>query len=599
LTPDARGVKSLRTMQKRVPTRSTAGMLVLAASLAGCSPPPAPFVDASDGAGLGAPVPCYDAALADFDGDGLVDVYTGDHWAGAMLLRNLGNGRFENVVAGSGVDPGGDQHGHGWGDADGDGRPDLYVAIGADHGRALKANRLYRNLGGRFDDVATAANAQDPSGRGRGVTWVDYDRDGRLDVLVTNYRTPNALLRNRGDGRFEDHTAAAGLPAVGTSRAVWTDYDGDGWPDVLLLAGKGGLRLLRNRGDATFVDVTRAAGLPRRPPAVGAAFGDADGDGDLDLALTTGTEYPRAVALAAGTAAFTQIGRRAGVDLAASTPPTLTLVSWDAPVALDDAHLLVRDLGGGRWQIRWSGEHALSGRVGPAVTAATLVGAEPWRPRRTLRFYQNRGDGTFVARDVFARRPPRANGAGVAWGDLDDDGDLDLYVVQNGVEGADEPDAVFLNDGGGGLTLAAALPPAEARGSGVHLVDLDGDGRLDAFLTNGWGTSLSRGRHRLLRNIAPPAHWLVLDLVGTRANRPGLGAWVDVEAGGRHMVRYHAGGALYAQDLVPVHVGLGTAARARVTVRWPSGTVDVVDTDSDRRLRVVEGAAPAPPDQRR
>jgi hypothetical protein len=380
---------------------------------------------------------------------------------------------------------------------------------------------------------------------------------------------------------------------------VWTDYDRDGWPDVLLAAGRGGLRLLRNRGDGSFADTTEAAGLPRRPAAVGAAFGDADGDGDLDLALTTGEEYPRAVALSGGTAAFTQVGRRAGVDLVAGTAPVFRLLSWDEPVALDDPHLLLRDLGGGRWQLRWRGAHALSGRVGPAVTGATLVGADPWRPRRALRFYLNRGDGTFVGRNVFARRPPRANAAGIAWGDLDDDGDLDLYVVQNGVENADEPDAVFLNDGRGGLSLAAPLPPGAARGSGVPRVDMDGDGRLEAFLTNGWGTALSRGRHRLLRNVAPAAHWLVIDLVGVRTNRPGLGAWVDVEAEGKRQVRYHTGGSLYGQDLVPVHVGLGGAVRARITIHWPSGTVDVVESESDRRLRVVEGSAPVPAAQRR
>lgn len=582
-----------------MPTRAVTALLLLAATLAACTAPPAPFEDASDGAGLGGPVPCYDAALADFDGDGRVDVYTGNHWAGAMLLRNLGSRRFENVIATSGIEPGGDQHGHGWGDVDGDGRPDLYVALGADHGRALKANRLYRNQDGRFVDVGASANALDPPGRGRGVSWVDYDRDGRLDVLVTNYRTPNALLHNRGDGTFEDRTAASGLPPAGAVRAVWTDYDADGWPDVLLSAAPGGLRLLRNRGDGTFADTTESAGLSRWPSPVGAAFGDSDGDGDLDLALTTGAEYPRALALRDGTVAFTQLGRRGAIELEATAAPVFTLVSWDAPVAADDPHLLVRDLGGGRWQLRWRGPHALSGRVGPAVRAATLVEVEPWRPRRSLRLYRNQGDGTFARHDVFTRRPPKGNGAGVAWGDLDNDGDLDLYVVQSGIEGADEADAVFLNDGRGRLTLTAALPPADSRGSGVHLVDLDDDGRLDAFLTSGWGTALSRGRHRLLRNVAPPARWLVLDLVGTRSNRPGLGAWIDVEAEGHRRVRYHGGGALYAQDLVPVHVGLGTAAHARITIRWPSGTVDVLDTDSDRRVRVVEGERPPPSEAQR
>src|SRR2546421_653149 len=118
---------------------------------------------------------------------------------------------FENVIATAGLEPGGDQHGAGWGDLDGDGRPDLYVGLGAERGRGTKTNRLYRNLGGRFVDIAGAAGATDPRGRARGVSWVDYDRDGRLDVFVANYASPNVLLHNAGDGTFEDRAQAAGL----------------------------------------------------------------------------------------------------------------------------------------------------------------------------------------------------------------------------------------------------------------------------------------------------------------------------------------------------------------------------------------------------
>ncbi|HEY3190639.1 MAG TPA: VCBS repeat-containing protein, partial [Solirubrobacteraceae bacterium] len=114
----------------------------------GCRrPAEAPFVDITATAGLDGAVPSYDAALADFDGDGRIDVYVGNHGAGAALYRNIGDGRFNNVIATVGVEPGGDQHGAGWGDVDGDGRPDLYVGLGAERGRGTKANRLYQNVG--------------------------------------------------------------------------------------------------------------------------------------------------------------------------------------------------------------------------------------------------------------------------------------------------------------------------------------------------------------------------------------------------------------------------------------------------------------------
>jgi hypothetical protein len=569
-----------------------AGRLALALLLAsGCRPPPAPFEEVTASAGLGGTVPCYDAALADYDGDGRIDVYVPNHATGAVLYRNLGGCRFEDVTAAVGLDPGGDQHGAGWGDADGDGAPDLYVALGADHGRGLKANRLYRQAGGRFADVGAPAGAADPRGRGRGVSWIDYDRDGDLDLFVANYATPNALFRNRGDGTFVERAGEAGLARPAAVRAVWTDYDGDGWPDVLFCGPPGGLRLRRNRGDGTFVDTTAAAGLPRQPAALGAAFGDADGDGDLDLAIASGRDYPVAVALRDGTAAFTGLSRRGETALvfeATAARPTLRLVQWDEPVAPDDPALALRLVGAGRWELRWRGPHALHGRIGPAVTGARLTGGRPWRARRPHRLFLNRGDGTFAPSAALARGP-RGNGQAVVWGDVDDDGDLDLYVVQSGVEGADEPDALFLNDGGGGFTAAAPIAPSEDRHAGAHLVDLDGDGRLDLFLSGGWGSALARSRHRLLRNIAPAAHWLAIVPVGRESNRPGLGAWIEVEAQGRRQVRFHTAGALYAQDLVPAHFGLGAAPAARVTIRWPSGRIDSRDVPADRRVELVEG----------
>lgn len=575
-------------MARRRP--GTARWLLLATLAAACAAPgQAPFDDVTDAAGLGSAVNDYDAALADYDGDGRIDVYLTNHGAAAALLRNLGAGRFEDVTARVGLPRDGDQHGAGWGDADGDGRPDLYVALGARHGTVAKANPLHRFDGTRFRSDTRAA--PDPDGRARAVSWVDVDRDGHLDLFVANLGTPNALFRNRGDGTFEERAAPAGLARPPTRRATWTDVDRDGWPDVLFAATRGGLRLYRNRGDGTFADVTAQSGLPRWPPAIGAAFADADGDGDLDLALTTGIDAPIALTLRDGTLRFTGLppGGAAAVMLEGA-PTDVRLGQRDDPVAHDDPALDFREHGPRRWELRWRGPHRLDGYVANGVLAAELVGVTPWRARAPHRLFLNRGDGTFTASDALDVGP-RGNGQAVVWGDVDADGDVDLAVVHSGVEGADEPDLLLRNDGRAAFTVGGAIPPGIDRHAGAHLADLDGDGRLDLLLGGGWGTTFARAPARLFRNVGPAGHWLALRLVGRRSNRFGLGSWIDVDAGGRRQVRYHAGGTLYGQDLVPVHVGLGDATAARITVTWPSGAVATADVAADRVVDVVEPAS--------
>jgi hypothetical protein len=574
------------------------GLLVLAVALAlvGCGPPPPPFEDVTAGSGLPGPGPSYDAALADFDGDGLADVFLPNHGWTPALLRNTGGLHFEDVTAARGIGPLSDPHGAGWGDLDGDRRPDLYVGLGADQGRATKANALYRNAGDRFVDVPDAAGAADPHGRARGVSWVDYDRDGRLDLFVANYDTPNALFRNRGDGTFESRAEAAGLARPPASRVVWTDYDGDGWPDVLFVGPRAGIRLFRNRGDGTFADVTRRAGLVGLPPVGGAALGDVDGDGRLDLVLAAGQAYPTSAVLRDGTLVFATVpgGHGFGVTFESPTRPPIALFVGPRSIAADAPGVTVRAEGGGRWTLAWNGKGPLSGTIGPGVTAGALHGLSPWKPVQRDRLFRNRGDGTFAETRALRDLAPRGNAQAAVLADVDDDGDLDLYVVRSGVEAADEPDVLFLNDGHAHFTATAPIPATDGRGCGADFADLDGDGRLDLLLTVGWGRSLVPGHHRLLRNVAPPAHWLALDLVGTRSNRFGLGSWIEVVADGRRQVRFHTSGGYYSQSLLPEHFGLGAATTAAVTVRWPSGVVDRLQADADRRVRVVEGGGAAP-----
>jgi hypothetical protein len=589
------------------------------------------FVDVTEAFGIARRTPTYDAALGDYDGDGRTDVYVGNHGAGAVLLHRE-DGVFVDRIAGSGIDPGGDQHGSAWGDYDSDGDLDLYVALGAERGRGAKQNRLYRNDGGgRFVEVGAGAGVGDPRGRGRGVAWLDADRDGRLDLVVANYASPSRLFRNRGDGTFADVSEGSGLAAVPASRIAWADVDADGFPDLLLAGTPGGMRLLRNDAGARFVDVTNAAGLAHAGGVQGMAFGDVDGDGDLDLATSRGVEFPDVVRAADGdriTFAFIvgEAGKPLGFDFEAAgdrvelalfengsrTASSRVRCGRETPAGewplrcpgaaaaagasdLTEGFVVWRDADG-VWHLRWrgAGDHHLSGIV-EGGRRPVAVGTRRSAPRSAA-LWLGAGGGRFERRRPHPALAPVANGQAVAWADLDDDGDLDLYVVDSGADGAPATNGLFMNNGKGGLVPAGARAGASpvldaGRAIGAHFFDLEADGRLDLFLTNGWGVPpFDRGPYRLLGNVSEVGSWIVLELRGRRSNRQGLGAWIRVGACGRTHVRYHTGGGHhYSQSALPVHVGLGSCEEpVDVVVAWPSGTEQRLSRIPSRRIVVVD-----------
>ena len=239
------------------------------------------------------------SAVADFFGDGSLDVALAGAHAGVSLFRNRGDGTFEDVSVGSGLE--GCVYGFALaaGDYDNDGLPDLFVSsLGFYNGRSL----LFHNEGGGvFRDVTREAGLGD-WGPAFTATWVDYDGDGRLDLFVVHNlgglfdrKTPNRLYRNNGDGTFTDVTREAGLetawPTIG---ACWGDFSNDGLPD-LFVSSLGPAQLFRNRGDGTFEDVSREAGVAR--PAIGsvALAWDLDDNGWLDIILSFNAPAPAAI----------------------------------------------------------------------------------------------------------------------------------------------------------------------------------------------------------------------------------------------------------------------------------------------------------------
>ena len=418
-----------------------------------------------------------------------------------------------------------------WSDVDADGDLDLFVGF---RGRP---NRLYRNTGARFEDVAAAVGLADSAIETRAAAWGDYDADGDPDLYVgfATAAAPARIYRNdRNGARFVDVAGALGVELRGVSRqAVWVDYDGDGDLDLFAAFRDQPNRLWRNDG-ARFVDVSRSAGLDDRRKSVGAVWWDVDVDGDLDLFVANQEGDANGLFRNDG-GTFTDIAAEAGVAAA--------------------------------------GRPADQGGVGPSVADVDLDGdfdlfVANYGPSA---LYRRDADGRFV--DVAAAAGIRMDGHATtsAWGDLNGDGWPDLYV---GAFLAPEPryrDSLFLNRGDPQrLSFDEALPAllrTHDASHGVQMIDYDGDGRLDLSLTN----NDPGADHPLLRNVtASIARGFSVRVTDARGRLTRAGAEVRVFAAGTRRLLSSAlvdsGSGYCSQNAGPVHLGVPAAAPPRVDV---------------------------------
>lgn len=273
------------------------------------------FTDVTDAAGVGGVGYAMGAAAADYDNDGHVDLFV----AGVrqnQLLHNTGNGRFEDVTRRAGIASGDWAVSGGWFDYDNDGRLDLFVVnyvqwspetnrYCGDQTRGVRTychprffeglpNRLYHNRGdGTFEDVSARAGLLKHIGKGMSVSFADFDRDGWMDVFVTNDTVPNFLFHNNGDGTFTETALTAGVSVPASGRPVsgmgtdFQDYDNDGWADIFLTALSGEtFPLFRNDGHGAFIETTQSTGLTRLTAGASgwcAVMADVDNDGWKDL----------------------------------------------------------------------------------------------------------------------------------------------------------------------------------------------------------------------------------------------------------------------------------------------------------------------------
>lgn len=482
-------------------------------------------------------------------------------------------------------------------DFTGDGRLDIVVSS---WGMRHPIRFLVQGREGRFTDLAREAGLAGELG-GLNLSHADYDGDGHLDLLVLRGgwleeegRFPDSLLRNRGDGTFENVSRRAGLTVkFPTHSAAWADFDLDGHLDLFIGAesrtGQGYRSILyHNRGDGTFEDWTPSALEPDAGFVKGVAWGDIDDDGDPDLYLSRAGQ-PNRLLVNQGRSveeggrrrwSFEEATERAGVR-----EPRFSFPTWFFDFDND-----------GRLDL------FVAGFDGAPLEDVVLDTLGHPRSRGKPRLYRNRGDGTFEDVTARTRLDRGLLTMGANFGDLDGDGFQDLYLGT----GAPDlrtliPNRMFRNDGGRvfqDVTTAGGFGHLQ-KGHGIAFADVDGDGDQDVFaVMGGWYTG-DVFADALFTNPGTTNRWLTLRLEGRRANRFAVGARIHVvirEGGEARSIHALVGtGGSFGSGSHQVELGLGRAERIeRLEIRWPvtGERLQVFeDVPLDRIVKATEGSS--------
>jgi hypothetical protein len=524
------------------------------------------FTDVAKQAGLIAPViygkPDYNdyileatgcgCAFIDYDNDGWMDLFvlSGTRLEGApdgatnRLYKNNRDGTFTDVTEKAGLRDTGWACGVCVGDYNNDGFEDLFITY---YGQ----NKLYKNNGdGTFTDITQAAGLLGEETRwGAGCTWVDYNRDGHLDLFVSNYlqfdmnripkpganvnctwkgipvecgprglpRGVHALYRNNGDGTFTDVSAAAGIASQRGSygmTVVSADFDEDGWPDIYVACDSTPSLLFMNNHDGTFREegVVRGVALSedgQEQAGMGIGVGDYNLDGHIDLFKTHFSEDTNGLYRNDGKANFEDVTRTARIGV------ETRYISWGTGIVdLDNDGL--PDI------------FFVSGSVYPHLEKT--LSQYPNKNPRTI--FRNLGNGTFeeLISEAGPAMSERHSSRGCAFGDFDNDGDLDILIIN-----MNEPPSLLRND--------------------------------------------MKGAN----------HWLKIKLVGTKSNRSAIGARVVVRYGKKIQAQeVLSQSSFYSTNDTRMHFGLGVEKTADISIRWPNGAREELKAVPADQLIVVK-----------
>ncbi len=432
--------------------------------------------------------------------------------------------------------------------------------VTSDFGQCAPMHFFHNNADGTFSDHADAAGLSGQLG-GLNMIQADYNNDGCTDILVLRgaweFPQRKSLLRNNCDGTFTDVTAAAGLaePASSTQSAVWADIDNDGYLDLFVANEDRPAQLFRNRGDGTFEDVSHRAGIDKIGFSKAVVAADYDNDGYVDFYVSNlnGDNY---LYHNNHDGTFSEVAAQAGVQ-----KPWQSFAAWFFDYDNDG----------------WPDLFVTSYYVSVDESIRSYLGLTP--NAETLKLYKNLGNGKF--RDVTAEvgldrvfMPMGSN-----FGDIDNDGYLDIYLgTGNPSYGSLLPNVLLHNKEGKFFTdVTASSGTGELhKGHGVAFADMDRDGDEDLLTEIGGAVPGDSHAFRLFENPGNSNDWINLKLRGVKTNRSAIGARIKitVENEGktqRSIYRTVGSGGSFGASPLEQHIGLGKSARIlNIEIWWPA-----------------------------
>jgi tetratricopeptide (TPR) repeat protein len=469
-------------------------------------------------------------------------------------------GRFVDVASASGVRSFSMAGGVIVDDFDNDGRLDILTS-NVDTCAPLQWFRREDN--GMFVERTADAGLTGQLG-GLNLNQADYNNDGCLDVLLMrggwDLAQRRSLLRNNCDGTFTDVTAAAGLltPVTSSQTAAWADIDNDGWIDLFVGNEDVPAQLFHNRRDGTFVDIAASAGVQRSAFTKGVAAGDYDNDGFPDLYVSN---FRGANFLYRNNhdRTFTDVAVAAGVPGADRGFPT-----W------------FFDYDNDGWDDLFAASYFLSLEETARSYLGLPLNAAP------MKLYRNSGSGRFLDVTNAAGLNRALMPMGANFGDIDNDGFLDMYLGTGSPSYVSLAPSLLLRNKGGRSFVDVTVSSGTGemhKGHGVAFADLDNDGDEEIVFKVGGATPGDAHAFRLFENPGHGNDWLGVKLVGVRSNRAAIGARVKVTVEGadgarRSIHRTVTSGGSFGASPLEQHIGLGKASRlVQVEVSWPaSGT---------------------------
>ncbi len=466
-------------------------------------------------------------------------------------------GRFVDVAEASGVRSFSMAGGVVVDDFDNDGRLDILTS----NVNSCQPLQLFqRTADGGFVERASAAGLGGQFG-GLNLSQADYDNDGCVDVLQMRggWDLPQrrSLLRNNCDGTFTDVTVAAGLatPVTASQTAAWADIDNDGWLDLFVGNEDAPSQLFLNRRDGTFSDIAASAGVQRTAFTKGVTAGDFDNDGYADFYVSN---FRGANALYRNNhdRTFTDVAAAAGVPGA-----DRGFAAW------------FFDYDNDGWEDLFAGSYFLSLEETARSYLGLPLNATP------MKLYHNTGNGRFVDVTAEAGLARALMPMGANFGDIDNDGFLDIYLGTGSPSYVSLAPSLLLRNREGKAFVDVTVSSGTGelhKGHGVAFADLDGDGDEEIVFKVGGAVPGDAHAFRLFRNPGHGRDWLGVKLVGVQSNRSAIGARLTVTVEGpdgrrRTVARTVGSGGSFGASPLEQHVGLGAAARiVSVDVWWPA-----------------------------